>query len=172
MDKPKTDASYHTAPNAPSHTTHIEHAAQLALANIASGKGGPFGCVIVQDGRVVAAAANNVLGNTDPTAHAEVETIRLAAKNLGRVDLADCVLYSSAEPCPMCLAAIYWARIPVFYYANTKAQAAAIGFDDAHFYKELAKPIAERSVQAIHIPSQTATDAFATWDAHSGKIMY
>src|SRR5580698_547867 len=114
----------------------MEQAIALATENVTSGRGGPFGSVIVRDGKVVAAGANQVTTNNDPTAHAEIVVIRKACEALGTFSLAGCEIYTSCEPCPMCLAAIYWARMDAIYFGNTAADARWAGFDDAHLYDE------------------------------------
>jgi guanine deaminase len=148
-------------------------AGSLALSNVESGNGGPFGAVIVsRDGQIIAQASNAVLQKNDPTAHAEIEAIRLAGAVLGRPHLHDCILFTSCEPCPMCLAAILWARIPVFYYANSQQDAAAIGFDDASFYAQIRLSASERDIISHQIPSIEAAQAFAAWAAKANKTTY
>ena len=117
----------------------MEKAVELSLENMRAGKGGPFGAIIVRQGKIVGTGANHVTSDNDPTAHAEVVAIRDACKNLGTFQLDDCEIYTSCEPCPMCLAAIYWARPKAIYYANTRKDAADIGFDDDFLYEELKK---------------------------------
>lgn len=124
----------------------MRQAIALSRQGMLVGEGGPFGVVIVRQGKVVAEGNNQVLATLDPTAHAEVVAIRRAAQALQRFDLSDCVIYTSCEPCPMCLGAIYWARLAAIYYANTHEDAALIGFDDEFFYEELARPLTERKV--------------------------
>jgi tRNA(Arg) A34 adenosine deaminase TadA len=116
--------------NEKDHRKFMQLAIQLSEQNVDQGKGGPFGAVVVKDGKVIAKSANKVTSSNDPTAHAEVSAIRAACKKLKTFDLSGCVIYTSCEPCPMCLGAIYWARLDKIYYANTKVDAAAIGFDD------------------------------------------
>jgi len=117
------------------HEYFMEKAIELSLDNMRSGKGGPFGAIIVKDGKIVGSGANHVTSENDPTAHAEVVAIRDACKNLGTFQLDDCIIYTSCEPCPMCLGAIYWARPKAIYYANTRVDAANIGFDDDFIYE-------------------------------------
>src|SRR3954462_6117886 len=124
----------------------MREAIKEAEAGLRSGRGGPFGCVVVRGGNVVARGNNRVTSENDPTAHAEVTAIREACKKLGKFSLEDCELYTSCEPCPMCLAAIYWARIPSVFYANTRADAAAIGFDDDFIYQQIPLPVDQRSL--------------------------
>ena len=125
----------------------MREAIRLASANVENG-GGPFGAVIARGGEIIATGVNRVTANCDPTAHAEVSAIRAAAQKLGTFNLSGCDIYSSCEPCPMCLGAIYWARLDRLFYGNTKADAARIGFDDAFIYKELALPLSERTLRA------------------------
>ena len=125
----------------------MREAIRLASANVENG-GGPFGAVIARGGEIIATGVNRVTANCDPTAHAEVSAIRAAAQKLGTFNLSGCEIYSSCEPCPMCLGAIYWARLDRLFYGNTKADAARIGFDDAFIYKELALPLSERTLRA------------------------
>jgi tRNA(Arg) A34 adenosine deaminase TadA len=151
---------------------HMRAAIKLALKGVADGKGGPFGAVIVRSGRVIARGANCVPSLLDPTAHAEIVAIRAACQKLKRFSLDDCELYTSCEPCPMCLAAIYWARIPTVYYAGTRADAAAVGFDDAVIYNEIALPIAKRSVPLKPLLRSAAQAAFKAWDLKADKVPY
>ena len=134
------------------HETFMRMAIALSVQNVSEHIGGPFGAVIVKDGKVVAQSANKVTSTNDPTAHAEVSAIRLACTALNTFDLSGCVVYTSCEPCPMCLGAIYWSRIETIYYANTKADAGKIGFDDKFIYEELDKPMEKRS-----LPVRSAT---------------
>jgi guanine deaminase len=135
-------------------------------------QGGPFGAVIVKDGMVVARSANRVVPTNDPTAHAEVSAIRLACQELGSFSLEGCVIYTSCEPCPMCLGAIYWARIDHIYYANTKADAAAIGFDDQFIYDELDLPMANRKLPIIQLLRDEALQAFKLWETSEKRTEY
>jgi len=144
----------------------------LSEKNVAEGLGGPFGAVIVKDGEVIAASANKVVPTNDPTAHAEVSAIRLACAALNTYSLEGCVIYTSCEPCPMCLGAIYWARLDKLYYANTKADAAAIGFDDHFIYDEIALPIDDRKLPVVELLRDEALGAFRAWDEHEGKTHY
>jgi tRNA(Arg) A34 adenosine deaminase TadA len=134
--------------------------------------GGPFGCVIVRRGRIVARGENRVTPSNDPTAHAEVVAIRRACAKLGTFSLSDCELYSSCEPCPMCLAAIYWARIPAVYYAGTRGDAARIGFDDAFIYGQIALPPRRRAITMRPLMRKAAKAAFAHWAAKPDKTRY
>ena len=134
--------------------------------------GGPFGAVVVKDGEVVAVASNSVTLDNDPTAHAEVNAIRMACKKLGTFDLSGCEIYASCEPCPMCLASIYWARIGKLYYANTKVDADKIGFSDSFIYEEFAKPESERSIKVVKMLRSEAIKAFENWEKKEDKIDY
>lgn len=154
------------------HDRFMRMAIELAESNVIQGRGGPFGAVIVKDGMVVARSGNKVVPLNDPTAHAEVSAIRLACHELGTYSLEGCVIYTSCEPCPMCLGAIYWARIDHIYYANTKADAAAIGFDDQFIYQELETPMAERKLPIIQLLRNEALQAFKLWETSEKKTEY
>ena len=147
-------------------------AIDLAENNVVQGQGGPFGAVIVKDGMVIARSANKVVPTNDPTAHAEVSAIRLACQELETFNLEGCVIYTSCEPCPMCLGAIYWARIDHIYYANTKADAAAIGFDDKFIYDELDLPMDQRKLPIIQLMRDEALNAFKLWETSEKKTEY
>jgi guanine deaminase len=150
----------------------MREAIRLAEEGMGSGLGGPFGCVIVRDGEIVGRGQNRVTSTNDPTAHAEVVAIREACALLGTWDLRRCTLYSSCEPCPMCLAAVYWARIPVLYYANTRSDAAAIGFDDEVIYHQIPLPPGERSLRMHSLLREEAIKVFAAWQTKPDKIVY
>jgi guanine deaminase len=152
--------------------THMREAIRLSIENVESGRGGPFGCVIVKDGRIIARGANEVTLMNDPTAHAEVVAIRKACKELHTFQLTDCEVYCSCEPCPMCLGAIYWARPKAIYYANTKADAAAIEFDDQFIYEEIGRPIGERKLFTQHLMREEALVAFDKWKTSPLKTEY
>ena len=147
-------------------------AIELSENSVTQGQGGPFGAVIVKDGELVAGSANMVVPNNDPTAHAEVSAIRLACQKLGTFDLSGCEIYTSCEPCPMCLGAIYWARLDKIYYANTKVDAADIGFDDKFIYDELELAMAERKLPIIQMMRNEALNAFRLWSEHEGRADY
>ena len=149
----------------------MKKAVALSLQNIEEG-GGPFGAVVVKGEEIVGVGINRVTANNDPTAHAEVMAIRDAAARLERFDLSDCVIYTSCEPCPMCLGAIYWARIKKVYYGKTKQDAARIGFDDGFIYEELAKPLHERSVSFVQLLPDEAAKAFKLWEQKADKRQY
>ena len=147
-------------------------AIELSEYNVREGQGGPFGAVIVKDGMVVARSANKVVADNDPTAHAEVSAIRLACRELGTFSLAGCEIYTSCEPCPMCLAAIYWARIDKIYYANTKIDAAEIGFDDAFIYTELECGMEKRKLPIVQLLRDEALPVFKLWGESESKTEY
>jgi tRNA(Arg) A34 adenosine deaminase TadA len=150
----------------------MERAVALALQNMQSGEGGPFGAVVVKDGKIIAEGNNRVLADNDPTAHAEVVAIRRACAALGSFQLTDCEIYSSCEPCPMCLGAIYWARPARLYYACTRHDAAEIGFDDAFIYHEIALPLDQRQIPFVACPHHGALDAFRQWQEKGNKTLY
>ncbi|MBC7921712.1 MAG: nucleoside deaminase [Ferruginibacter sp.] len=150
----------------------MEEAAQLSLDNLQSGEGGPFGAVVVKGGRIIARGNNRVTSTNDPTAHAEVVAIREACRLLGTFDLRGCELYTSCEPCPMCLGAIYWARFDKVYFANTRHDAADAGFDDALIYQEIEKPLAQRKLPMEHFPNEKARAVFWRWKEKQNKIHY
>ncbi|MBI5387136.1 MAG: nucleoside deaminase [Verrucomicrobia bacterium] len=150
----------------------MREAIRLSLAGMRRGSGGPFGAVIVRRGEIIARGWNRVTSANDPTAHAEVVAIRRACRKLGVFHLRDCVLYASCEPCPMCLAAICWARIPKVYFANTHADAAAIGFDDEFFYRELARPAGRRRLKMKPLLRAEALVAFEEWRTKGDKTPY
>ncbi len=149
----------------------LKMACELASKNIDAG-GGPFGAVIVKDGEVLAAAGNSVTLDNDPTAHAEVNAIRRACAATQRFNLEGCVIYSSCEPCPMCLSALYWAGVSRIYYGCTAADADSINFSDDFIYKEIDKPHLERSIPCVHIESSEAVEVFNKWSAKEDKIPY
>lgn len=150
----------------------LRRAIHLATQNVVSGKGGPFGAVVVLQGAIVAEGVNTVTASLDPTAHAEVNAIRAAARALGSFTLAGCELYSSCQPCPMCLAAAHWARIDAIYYGASAADAARAGFDDAFLYEEFRKPQVERSLASTQLLADEAWASFAAWIASASKIKY
>jgi tRNA(Arg) A34 adenosine deaminase TadA len=155
-----------------SHEEFMRMAIALAESNVISGNGGPFGAVIVKEGAVVAQSANMVAPQNDPTAHAEISAIRLACQALNTFNLQGCIIYTSCEPCPMCLGAIYWARINAIYFANTKKDAAEIGFDDHLIYDELEKDMDARQKSFIQLLRDEALQAFRMWTESDGKISY
>lgn len=149
----------------------MEKAIGLSVGNVQNG-GGPFGAVIVKDDSIVGQGVNQVTRQNDPTAHAEVNAIRDAAKSLGTYDLSDCEMYTSCEPCPMCLGAIYWARLKAVYYGNTQSDAAGIGFDDQFIYEELNKPAGCRAIPMQQLLRDDAIEAFRLWDKKKDKTEY
>ncbi len=150
----------------------MQAAIALSQESIRSGKGGPFGAVVVKDGQIVARAHNQVTSTNDPTAHAEVLAIREACKALQTWQLTGCEIYTSCEPCPMCMGAIYWARPDRVYYANTKADAAAIKFDDQFIYDELDLPIERRQLPMLPLLREEALAVFQEWDEMSNRVDY
>jgi guanine deaminase len=155
-----------------SQENHMREAIKLAETGMRSGRGGPFGCVVVRRGEIVGRGHNRVTSTNDPTAHAEVVAIRDACSQLETFQLTDCELYTSCEPCPMCLAAIYWARIPTVYYGNTRGDAAAIGFDDDFIYQQVPLPPGERTVKMELYLRDEAQGAFREWAEKSDKVKY
>lgn len=146
----------------------MDHAARLAREGVEKGEGGPFGAVVVHEGKVVGEANNRVLATNDPTAHAEILAIRAAAKKLRRFHLTGCEIFTTCEPCPMCLAAIHWAKLDRVHYAMTRDDAAAIGFADADIYKAMTAPL----TPLLHAPSAGAAAAFAAWRKKADRIQY
>jgi len=157
---------------ASAHPAFLRRAIALATENVVRGAGGPFGALIVREGVVVAEAVNTVTASLDPTAHAEVNAIRAAARALGSFTLSGCQLYSSCEPCPMCLAAACWARIDGVFFGASANDAARAGFDDALIYQELRKDAAERQLPATQLLGDEAWASFAVWIATNSKVAY
>jgi len=151
---------------------YMRHAIRLAEEMMRSGRGGPFGAVIVTDGRVIAEGYNKVTSDNDPTAHAEVVAIREACAKLGTFSLHGSEIFTSCEPCPMCLAAIYWARLDRVWYGNTRGDAALIGFDDDHIYREIPLAIEDRAIPMARLLPDEAAEAFREWEAMPDKVMY
>jgi guanine deaminase len=154
------------------HETFLQQAIQLAADNVDSGEGGPYGAIIVKDNRVIAASANKVTSTIDPTAHAEVMAIRAACTYLNDFRLIGCVLYTSCEPCPMCLGAIYWARLDTVYYACNRFDAAAAKFDDSFIYGEINLLPQHRRIPMLHINLPNALEPFDIWNRKVDKIPY
>ena len=144
----------------------------LSLENIRSNRGGPFAAIIVKGGKMVAEGTNRVTSTNDPTAHAEIVAIREACRKLKQFDLTGCEIYASCEPCPMCLGAIYWARLSKIYFANTAADAAMIGFDDSAIYREIRRPAARRRIPMISLMRDDALEVFRAWKNKKNKIPY
>ena len=149
----------------------MQQAIDLSIENVAN-DGGPFGAVIVRDGEVIATGTNRVTATCDPTAHAEVSAIRAACAKLGDFKLAGCTIYSSCEPCPMCLSALYWAGVERIFYGNTKEDAKAINFDESFIYDQIALDYSERSIPCINIMREQALAGFKAWSDKEDKILY
>jgi tRNA(Arg) A34 adenosine deaminase TadA len=150
----------------------MARAIQLSVDNVRSGKGGPFGAIVVKEGNVIAEGVNRVTASNDPTAHAEVIAIREACHRLQIFQLKDCELYTSCEPCPMCLGAIYWAHISRVYYGNVASDAAKIGFDDSMIYQEFTMAPAQRRIPMVQMMHKEALAAFRTWEERADKVRY
>jgi len=170
-----TNSANNSAPNSnqPSNHEHfMRRAIELSLQSVAVHGGGPFGAVVAKDGVIVGEGWNQVTAKNDPTAHAEINAIRAACKKIERFDLRGASIYTSCEPCPMCLAAIYWARLDAIFYANTKLDAAAIQFDDNFIYQQLSKPVDERSIPMTQLLRDEASAAFVLWRNNASKTPY
>jgi guanine deaminase len=154
------------------HEEFLQQAVTLAADNVISGQGGPYGAIIVKDNRLIAASGNKVTGTLDPTAHAEIVAIRMACTTLNDFQLHDCILYTSCEPCPMCLGAIYWARLAEVYYACSRFDAAAANFDDSFIYDEILVPPSERRIAMHHLNLPNALQPFKIWTEKSDKVVY
>jgi len=150
----------------------MRKAIRISVANVEKQKGGPFGAIVVKDGRIIARGSNQVTSSNDPTAHAEIVAIRKACKALKTFQLTGCEIYTSCEPCPMCLGAIYWARPDKLFYASSKEDAAAINFDDKFIYEEIAKPVEERKLFTKQVLREKALEAFEKWKISPNKIEY
>lgn len=155
------------APNA-----FMERAIALSLENIRSSRGGPFAALVVKNAKIISEGANRVTSASDPTAHAEIIAIREACQKLGHFELTGCEIYTTCEPCPMCLGAIYWARPAKIYFANTAADAAKIGFDDSRIYEEMRRPAADRRIPMIPLMREDALEVFRAWEEKKDKITY
>ena len=149
----------------------MKRAIELSIESVKNG-GGPFGAVIVKDDKIIAEGSNKVTSTNDPTAHGEIVAIREACKKINDFNLNGCELYSSCEPCPMCLSAIYWARVDKIYYANTRKDAQKIGFDDSLIYSEFKKKIDKRKIPMIQMMRDEALKAFELWDKKADKVKY
>jgi guanine deaminase len=154
------------------HKEFLQQAVDLAVENARSGQGGPYGAIVVKDNRLIAASGNKVTTNIDPTAHAEVMAIRLACKELRDFQLHGCILYSSCEPCPMCLGAIYWARLEKVYFACSRHDAAAANFDDSFIYDEISVLPHQRRIAMLHLSLPNALQPFDIWAEKSDKVLY
>ncbi|MDT8391004.1 MAG: nucleoside deaminase [Lentisphaeria bacterium] len=172
MRRPARGADFREKPDLLMNETFLKQAINLAMEHSAAGDGGPFGAVVVCDGEVVGRGWNAVTATPDPTAHAEIMAIRDAAKRLGTFDLSDCEIYSSCEPCPMCLCAIYWARIPRLMYGAGQADAAEAGFDDAEFYRQIALPVSERTLATRQAMRAEAVAVFDQWLENTKRVTY
>lgn len=154
------------------HSEFISRAIELSKKGMQAGAGGPFGALVVKEGKIIAEGWNCVTSENDPTAHAEIVAIREACRKLNSFQLDNCVIYTSCEPCPMCLGAIYWARPKAVYYACTKEDAADIGFDDDFIYKELDKEIESRTIRFINLDRENGKKVFDTWTRKNDRIEY
>ncbi len=150
----------------------MRRAIAIASQNVREGHGGPFGSVVVKHGEIIGEGANRVTSSCDPTAHAEMLAIRAASAKLKNFDLSGCEIYTSCEPCPMCLSAIYWARIEKMYYGNTIVEADAIGFSDEFLYKEISLPVGERKLEATRLLKDEALETFNLWAQMEEKVSY
>lgn len=150
----------------------MARAIQLSIDNVISGNGGPFGAVVVRNGGIIAEGVNRVTATNDPTAHAEMIAIREACAKLGNFELKGCELYSSCEPCPMCLGACYWARLTRIYFGNSAADASRVGFDDSFIYRELVLEFGQRSIPMIPMMREQALAGFKAWQQKADKIQY
>ncbi len=150
----------------------MARAIQLSITNVLTGSGGPFGAVIVKGGQIIAEGVNCVTGKNDPTAHAEIVAMRAACKKLGSFELSGCEIYTSCEPCPMCLGAIYWTRPDRVYFGNTAADASQAGFDDSLIYGEIQQPHSQRKIPMIPMMREEALEAFLSWQKQVNKVPY
>jgi guanine deaminase len=150
----------------------MTRAIELSIENVRSGNGGPFAAVVVRDGEIIAQGVNQVTSTNDPTAHAELIAIREACRKLANFELKECELYTTCEPCPMCLGAIYWARPARVYFANTTEDASKIGFDDSLIYKEAARPLSQRLIPMVPLMREQALEAFRAWEEREDKTQY
>ena len=154
------------------HKAFMSEAVKAALKGMNNNEGGPFGCIVVKDGEIIGRGNNKVTSTNDPTAHAEVTAIRDACKNIGSFQLDGCIVYTSCEPCPMCLGAIYWARPDKVYYGSNQVDAANIGFDDEFIYKEIPLPYEKRSIPFEQVGREVALEPFQKWSEKQDKIDY
>jgi guanine deaminase len=151
---------------------YMSAAIEEAQNGVQSGEGGPFGAVVVHQGKIVGRGHNTVIKTNDPTAHAEINAIRQASQALGRFDLSDCTIYTTCEPCPMCYSAVYWARIPIVYRGATQEDAAAIGFDDQAIYDDLAQPPDKRKIPMEEVDREACLEPFRLWEEKPDKALY
>lgn len=154
------------------HQKFIEEVIRMARENVPTGKGGPFAALVVKNGEIIGRGVNRVTSHNDPTAHGEVMAIRDACKNIGHYQLDDCIIYSSCEPCPMCLGAIYWARPKMLVFAAENTDAAKAGFDDSYIYREVSLPVNQRSIPTLNIKSDGFFSPFQAWIDHESKTKY
>jgi len=154
------------------HKKFLQEAVNLSIANVKEGKGGPFGVVIVKNNEIIARGTNQVTAANDPTAHAEIVAIRNACKALNSFQLTDCFFYTSCEPCPMCMGAVFWSRLTAVYFGNTREDAAKIGFDDSFIYEQLALDPEKRLIPSYHLEGTNARDGFDLWHETATKISY
>lgn len=154
------------------HEEFMNEAVQAALKGMQNNEGGPFGCIVVKDGEIIGRGNNKVTSTNDPTAHAEVTAIRDACKNIGSFQLDGCIVYTSCEPCPMCLGAIYWARPDKVFYGSNQIDAANIGFDDEFIYKEIPLPYEKRSIPFEQVGREIALEPFRKWSEKQDKVEY
>ena len=150
----------------------MQEAINVGLEGMRNNLGGPFGCVIVKDDKIIGKGCNSVIASNDPTAHAEIVAIRDACKKLGSFQLEECEVYTTCEPCPMCMGALYWARPKKIYYANSRYDAASIGFDDSFIYEEIILPIAERKMMMEYLKHEEAIKMFEEWQKINNKTLY
>jgi guanine deaminase len=150
----------------------MARAIQLSLDNVLSGQGGPFGAVIVKDSNIIAEGVNRVTVDNDPTAHAEIVAVRKACAGLNSFTLKDCEIYTSCEPCPMCLGAIYWAHLSRIHFGNLAADASKVGFDDSFIYQQIAQPFSQRKIPMLQMMREEALAAFRSWQEKPNKIPY
>jgi guanine deaminase len=155
-----------------SNDVHMQRASALALEKMQAGSGGPFGAIIIRNGEIVAEGWNQVTSSNDPTAHAEIVAIRAACQKLNTFQLSDCDIYASCEPCPMCLGSIYWARLRTIYYANTRQEAAQIGFDDEFIYSQIGLSPEARTIPGIRLITKDSHVPFAEWVKKPDKVVY
>ncbi|PSQ78658.1 MAG: tRNA-specific adenosine deaminase [Bacteroidetes bacterium QH_8_67_23] len=156
----------------PAHERFMNEALRLAEASVQQGGGGPFGAVVAREGEIIGRGTNRVTPDGDPTAHAEIVAIRRACRALENFSLSGCALYASCEPCPMCLGAIYWARLDVLYYAATREDAARAGFDDAFIYEEIEQLPEQRRLRMERLPAEKSQRPFEAWEAHDERVAY
>jgi len=151
---------------------HMQRAIELSIESVEQRNGGPFGAVVVKDGRILAEGTNSVVENNDPTAHAEIVALREACRKLNSFQLTGCDIYSSCEPCPMCLAALYWARPAKIFFAGTRDDAAKVGFDDTYIYSQLMLPVEGRAIPTKQLMRDQAQEAYRRWRAKTDKKQY